>query len=824
MSSSSESVALHRCRDGVRVWWDHGFAQRNEIDDQGKAKRGVVSMNARSLMLHAVAACAALAVLMPASAGAYATVAAPPSGSGISGLPDGRIYEEVSPPNKHGNQVAGRSDPAFATPDGQAILYFGTGAGEDQSSGSNQAQVARRMPQGWVSRSATPLGAPGDTGNVLGGGEEENASLVANQITWFDPARGDLEHFAFTTWGHGAFAGPPDEKGLSNNFFLAGPDPLTEPAWFAQPQNEEGLEGAVRGSSIFNELFLAGGSPNLETLYFYYEGGLLPRPQGEGQSVVSEGEVVPPAQWEGDSWLYEYRDGVLRDAGELPGGEHGTSAAAPAAQPIVARGELRGKIPAAGFDNEVSADGSRLFFTRRDDAGTLELYVRIVAAGGSHRTLLVSRSELAGHVGDAAPDGLLAMASTEAEEPYAGLEGTPGQPSAPSYAFASPDGSRVFFQSEDQLTEAAPNDASAKTYVFDVDTEALEYLPGIAGSIVSVAADGSSLTFENTSTTPFELDRWSAGASGGAVVPIVQLPEPSTSLCGTVVCVGPAYTSTGGGVLTFSTESQIAGFNDGGSHYQLSFLERPETSRLQLPNKQIFRYDAAANTLECLSCPKPGVTPSANAIISNADQEANGAFATGGHWTPQNARGVSADGSRVFFETPEALVGQDVNGQMDVYEWENGTLFLVSSGRSPEPSFVLDNSESGGDVFFTTTEGIAEGDTDGARDVYDARIPRPGDTPPPAALPCEGDTCQGAPSVPNLLAPPASATFQGVGNLAQSAVTRTAHAQRGSRHRKKAHKRRLHSRRHHKEKGHTSRRQEASGAVTVAKHATRRGK
>jgi hypothetical protein len=61
---------------------------------------------------------------------------------------------------------------------------------------------------------------------------------------------------------------------------------------------------------------------------------------------------------------------------------------------------------------------------------------------------------------------------------------------------------------------------------------------------------------------------------------------------------------------------------------------------------------------------------------------------------------------------------------------------------------------------------LLPGDTDETYDVYDARIPRPGDDLPPVAVPCKDSVCQGPPSVPQLLAPPASETFNGAGNLA----------------------------------------------------------
>jgi hypothetical protein len=163
-------------------------------------------------------------------------------------------------------------------------------------------------------------------------------------------------------------------------------------------------------------------------------------------------------------------------------------------------------------------------------------------------------------------------------------------------------------------------------------------------------------------------------------------------------------------------------------------------------------------------------------------------------------RGISANGDRVFFDTPDPLVPQDTNtgsaaGQAgnieptgdDVYEWENGVVYLISSGKSSRNSYFLDNSSSGDDVFFATTEGLVPGDTDGAYDVYDARVPQPGDNPLPAAVPCEGAVCQGPPSVPSPLTPPASATFSGLGNPspevtpppAKKVTTKTVKCKRG---------------------------------------------
>jgi hypothetical protein len=345
---------------------------------------------------------------------------------------------------------------------------------------------------------------------------------------------------------------------------------------------------------------------------------------------------------------------------------------------------------------------------------------------------------------------------------------TGSSPSRPSYAFASPDGSHAFFQSVDRLTSDAPEDEAAKAYVFDLDSGALEYLPSLTGPIVAMSRDGSSLVFENTAQAPssFELERWTAGPGGGHATPIAPLLAPSNGGCGSVLCVSPAFMSSDGKTVVFATDSPIAGFNDGGTHYEREERlvgEQPIVSEGTRANTEVFRYEAADDTLDCLSCPPNGVVPSSDAILSTNSMYSNSPSASGGTYVTDPGRSLSVDGSQVFFETREALVPQDTNGTSDVYEWEGGKLYLISSGHDAEPSHVVGVSESGGDAFFMTAEGIEPGDTDGSYDIYDARIPRPGDNPP-EAIPCTGSVCQGPPSVPQLLGAPASAAFNGVGN------------------------------------------------------------
>ena len=298
-------------------------------------------------------------------------------------------------------------------------------------------------------------------------------------------------------------------------------------------------------------------------------------------------------------------------------------------------------------------------------------------------------------------------------------------------------------------------------YEFNTLTGSLTYLPGVGVSPILVSSrDGSRFIFNG----PGGLSLWSEeGPERGTVTPI----EP-------FAVGGEARATPDGSVFVFDSAAPLAGFNNGGSHFSLLGGEGP------FPNQEIYRYDVGRDSLICVSCPPAGIVPSGNAYMSHdaSDGGQEGALFEN--------RGVSTDGSRVFFDTPDPLVSQDVNTRplelnphpdpvyfehgRDVYEWENGRIFLISTGTSGHNSYLGDLSANGNDAFFSTSQGLAPGDADEAYDVYDARIPRPGDHAPPPAAACEGDVCQGPPSVPALLGAPASATFNGLGNPAPESV------------------------------------------------------
>ncbi len=206
------------------------------------------------------------------------------------------------------------------------------------------------------------------------------------------------------------------------------------------------------------------------------------------------------------------------------------------------------------------------------------------------------------------------------------------------------------------------------------------------------------------------------------------------------------------------------------------------------PTWQIYRYDSVEHTVECISCAspfdsEPKLTASFGSTLIFRDLG-----------RPADVF-VSGDGSRAFFETPAALVAADVDGEVppnrilsaedstnlenwspssDVYEWRRdgtdgcahvqGCLALISSGRGGYLTILLGSAEEGRDVFFYTSSQLVAQDKDTAGDIYDARIGGGLPGPPPRPVECEGDACSTPASAPNDTTP-ASATFNGVGNM-----------------------------------------------------------
>jgi hypothetical protein len=141
----------------------------------------------------------------------------------------------------------------------------------------------------------------------------------------------------------------------------------------------------------------------------------------------------------------------------------------------------------------------------------------------------------------------------------------------------------------------------------------------------------------------------------------------------------------------------------------------------------------------------------------------------GGAAGVENSRGPSNNG-QIFFQTAEALLPRDTNGQTDVYEYDYaGGLHLITTGTSSGESRLLGSSDSGNDVFFLGRQALLPGESnEESLAIYDARVD--GGFPATAVPVCTtADACRAAPAPqPSIFGAPATQTASGTGNLAPS--------------------------------------------------------
>ena len=178
---------------------------------------------------------------------------------------------------------------------------------------------------------------------------------------------------------------------------------------------------------------------------------------------------------------------------------------------------------------------------------------------------------------------------------------------------------------------------------------------------------------------------------------------------------------------------------------------------------EVYRYDAATGELLCASCDP-----------TNAEATGNASLAS-------NGLSLTDDG-RLFFNSLDALSPRALNEKENVYEWETGTLALISTGTSPYNSSVLGVTANGINAYFFTRDTLVPQDHNGQSvKLYDARS-NGGFFILPESPPCRSsDECHGAGSSPPL--PPAfkSTAASGDGNIQESSRS-GCHARHARRH------------------------------------------
>ena len=745
---------------------------------------------------------------------------------GALALPDGRAWQLVSPANKQGAQIDGAGQ---ASLDGTAVTYQASAPTETGPQGyDNTAQVfSSNVGGGWSTKDiAIPHEVP--TGQPVGGGPEyrwfsEDLSAALIQPFGGFPAPGSL-----TSLSEDASEQTPylrdDATGAFTPLVVGCPGsgpcraPVSEhadvPAGTVFGLSEAGQSCPTRGTKFCGPV-VVGGSPDLGAVVLQSRVALtglaLPVPKGPSEVV---------------SGLYEWAGGRLAAVSVLPAAHEGEETLAP-----VARLGLAGR-DAVGA---VSGDGSRVVWQTGVEIPE-HLYVRDVALG---QTLQVD-----------AVQG--ASGKTPDEQPGTPPEATP----VPRFQFASADGSRVFFTDDQQLTEhskahinkqgeevadlyeceivPAPATGKLECNLSDLTPE------GTGGGVLAGGVDGSERGCDAGSPAGCYVYFVANGAltSGAVQGGCKDNPAPGTS-CDLYVLrdgaggwEGPALVGVLSGLDYADWAEHLTGRTvrvspDG---RWLSFMSQaPLTgydnadARSGQPDEEVFLYHApqhlatgsgGAGSLTCASCNPTGARP------QGTEYERIGPLAQGERvWRGNTGIAASisgwndlsltlgsryqprylSDGGRLFFDSSDTLVPQDVNGQENVYQYEpaagagggsesppsdscttesstysprsGGCVSLISSGESSGESAFLDASENGDDVFLLTSTPIAGEDIEGGVDVYDAHVctpERPCASPAAEPPPCTTtDSCRAAPTPqPEVFGAPASATFSGPGNVA----------------------------------------------------------
>jgi hypothetical protein len=224
--------------------------------------------------------------------------------------------------------------------------------------------------------------------------------------------------------------------------------------------------------------------------------------------------------------------------------------------------------------------------------------------------------------------------------------------------------------------------------------------------------------------------------------------------------------STDGTHLLFMSERSLTGY-DNTVNTGTSCGRGGNGEPMPAQCEEVFLFDATqpaspANPA-CVSCNPNGDRPTGPSSIPGGTEFHN-------NRALYESRLMSEGGERVFFDSAAGLVPQDINGEEDVYEYEGGHVYLLSSGTSSEGASFVDANTNGNDVFFITGAQLVSADTDRLVDLYDARAPHaPGeqvDFPvPPPVVPCEGDGCRAAAPAEPTYTFPSSASFAGPGNV-----------------------------------------------------------
>jgi NHL repeat len=676
--------------------------------------------------------------------------------TGFSGaLPDCRAYELVTPPNKFSAQsirdrcgngtgeciLALTLEGAHAAPGGNRLMFTTEDIFPGSQSGSH-AYLATRGPAGWSIENEIP---------------PQNYQVRAGCTAGGDSHSEDLSEAIFSLTSGGSCGLEPE---------LIGGEPRG-------PENIYLRDNTTGAYQLIN-LTPAGVTP---------ANAIMAGASSDfGRVVFTEEAQLTPGAPAGVENLYEWSAGHVGFV---------------TAKPEAVRPQKSNEPPVLTV---ISADGSRVFFkaggalyARVDGVETVQLDAfkgagpggggEFLAASQDGSQVLFTDDASAALTADTVPGSATNLYLYDSAAPAGRrlTDLTPvGNTGAPALAGLSKDGSKVFFTDDASaaLTADTVPGSATNLYLYDSGAPAGQRLTDLTPAghaevegVVSVSEDGSSVYFEAEGVLTSQANQYGETPQSGQRNLYLWHGGATTFIA---IASGPRGSS---GIIKVSANGAFLALE---SVLPLTGYDNTQAGCFENACRELYLYDAAANSLACASCNPSGESPIAGG---------------GAGFESRPARNLTENG-RLFFHTAEALLPADTNGSggcpgadgipscMDVYEFEPagvgacaepaGCLFLISTGTSTSETEFVDAGANGNDVFIREFQKLVPKDTqDGAPTVYDVHVDGGFPEPPPPPPCVTADACRAAPApAPSIFGAPASQTFSGVGNLAPPAAAK----------------------------------------------------
>jgi hypothetical protein len=243
---------------------------------------------------------------------------------------------------------------------------------------------------------------------------------------------------------------------------------------------------------------------------------------------------------------------------------------------------------------------------------------------------------------------------------------------------------------------------------------------------------------------------------------VARLPRAGSNACATTSTIPGAPLSSAGsgsGGIALGSGRCVYG-NSAGDFITVWTTGQLTADDPDPASADVYAYDAASGDLARITAAQGGLggsypcgsTGAAASIACHGDSGFDSGVA-------KPILGVATDptvaGDRIaYFQSRSRLTAADRDSAYDVYQWRNGILTLLTSGRSDtDGAFYKGNDRSGQNAYFVTRDQYTWQDHDQVLDAYTARtnggIAQP---PPPPVCDVLAHGCRGAgaPAVPAI--------------------------------------------------------------------------